>query len=302
MRLLCRRAGDPDRVGDEDPDQHDRVDQRDRVLQRQGQGVDGRDREERDLDPVRTLEADLGSRLLLQGAPLRGGERSRRLPGTETADLVPGQEDDHRPPDPDQQPVGAGHVRERERARGRVGVAAGRGARGAELLHGVPRLRGEHEIDRVLGQHRDEGEHRDREAGGDVQLRDLRGPGEEERGPHDRHPEQERLERVGQRRVGEPQDDGGDRDRARRREVDALPGGMDVVEVVVEGRHTWFLAGRCGRPRGSRRPPGREPSTGPAHGPGTGRVLVRGLVTYSPAVGLGGRFFRATMPSFSMSA
>ena len=101
VRLLGRRAGHADRVEHEDRDEDQRVEQRDRVLQRQGQRVDRGDGQEGELDRVAPVERDALPPLHRGGAvPL--------------ADLVPGDEDDHRPADADQQPVGAGHVGEGE--------------------------------------------------------------------------------------------------------------------------------------------------------------------------------------------
>ncbi len=121
------------------------------------------------------------------------------------ADPVPRDEHDHGPADPDQQPVGARHVREREPARRLLPAAGRRQAGRTRGLERVPALPREDEVDRVLGEHGDERQHGDRQAGGDVELRDLRRPRQDERGPHDRQPEERGLERVRQirgRRIG----------------------------------------------------------------------------------------------------
>lgn len=88
--------------------------------------------------------------------------------------LPGGQEDDERPPHADEQPVAAGHVGERERC---VLVWVGTG------------LEGEREVDRVFGEHGDERQHGQREAARHVDLERFGPPGHEERGPHDRDPE-----------------------------------------------------------------------------------------------------------------
>ena len=87
----------------------------------------------------------------------------------------------HRPPDADQQPVAAGHVGERERR---------------ELLGVLARLLGEREVDRVLGEHRDQGEHGEREALRHVELERLRRPGEQERRAEDGEAEDDRRHDV----------------------------------------------------------------------------------------------------------
>ncbi len=62
--------------------------------------------------------------------------------------------------------------------------------------HGRAALPREHEVDRVLGQHRDQREDREREAGRDVEPRDLGRPRQQERRADDREPEQQGLEGV----------------------------------------------------------------------------------------------------------
>ena len=130
VRLLGRRPRDAHHVRDEEPDQDDRVEQRDRALQRERQRVDGRDGEEGDLDRVRPVELDLVVERSLVAVGLGDPAHPPR-----------GQQHHQRPADADQQPVAAGHVGQRER-RVLVGVLA--------------RLPREHEVDGVLGQHRDQ--------------------------------------------------------------------------------------------------------------------------------------------------
>ncbi len=218
VRLLGRRPGDPDRVEHEDRHEDERVDQRDRVLQGQRQRVDGRDRQERDLDGVGALELDRS-------------EHRRPVPRPEEGD-----EHDHRPADADQEPVGAGHVREREGARALAGVA-GRLAGLAELRERLAALEREHHVDGVLGQDRDEREHGDRQPGRDVELRGLRGPRQDERGAHDREPEEQRVETAPDVDVRETQHEPRDRDADREDDPEPLAERMDVLQLVAELGH-----------------------------------------------------------------
>ena len=78
-------------------------------------------------------------------------------------------------------------------------VRAGGGTPGRTLVRS-PALRGEHEVDGVLGQHRDQREQREREPGRDVELRHLGRPRQQERRAHDREAEQHGLE--GMRQLG----------------------------------------------------------------------------------------------------
>ena len=99
-----------------------------------------------------------------------------------------------------------------------------------ELLERVAALDGEDQVDRVLGQDGDEGQHRDGQAGRDVELGDLGGPGEEEGGADDRQSEEGGFERIGQMGLGEPQ-------------VDARYAGSRRGR----GRECVAAAGECGR-------------------------------------------------------
>ena len=83
--------------------------QRQRVERRDGRGTRSRPR--------------CGSRSSAMLADRRAASRAPRA----VARPVPGDEHDHRPADADQQPVGAGHVGERERARRRVPALEGSG-------------------------------------------------------------------------------------------------------------------------------------------------------------------------------
>ena len=111
-----------------------------------------------------------------------------------------------RPPDADQHPVGAGHVRQRQRARGRAALVRRAGPLGGVDLPGLP---AEDEVDGVLGQHREQRQHRQRQPGADVDLRGLGGPRQDERRPDDRDPVDERGQRRGELGVGETEVGGG---------------------------------------------------------------------------------------------
>ena len=195
MWLRGRRLGQPAHVQPEQRDEHDRVEQRDRMLQRQRQRVERRRRQVRDLDGVGTLEPDAGER------------RLRGLDPAPAARPVPGDEHHAAPPEADQQPVGAGHVGQRQRARRRQAGLVARARRPVEP-HRLAALPGEDEVDGVLGQHRDQREQGEGESRRDVELRDLRGPGQDERGSHDREPEEQSLDTVGQMRLGPAEPEG----------------------------------------------------------------------------------------------
>ena len=184
VRLLRRRAPEPEHEHHEDADEDDRVDERERALQRQGQRVERRQREERDLDRVRAFERDVG--VELAGVPVLAGD-ARHPPRRE--------QHDHRPADADQQPVAAGHVGERER-RVLLGVLAG--------------LVGEREVDGVLGQHRDEGQHGEGEALRHVELERLGRPGEQERRAEDGEAEDDRCHDVAEAGAREPGEHSGE--------------------------------------------------------------------------------------------
>ena len=97
-----------------------------------------------------------------------------------SASHPPGAEQDHqRPPQADQELVAPGHVGQSQWAV--LGGLPGLG----ELL---ARLHGEHEVDRVFGEDRDQGQERQGESGRDVELDDLGRPGEDEGGADDCHP------------------------------------------------------------------------------------------------------------------
>jgi hypothetical protein len=217
-------ARDPHGVEDEDRDQDHRVEQRHRVLQRQGERVDRGDRQERDLDRVLAIELHASPVLPLDD-PALGAEPPER------------DEHHHGPADADQQPVGPGHVGQRQRAR-RLGAAVQRQARRAGLRERFAALAGEHEVHGVFGQHRDQRQDRDREARRDVQLRHLGRPGQQERGSHDGHAEQQGFERMCQLGVGGTQDDRRHAEQHGDRDGDLGASWMNVVEIVTKGRHS----------------------------------------------------------------
>ena len=146
MRLLCGCARQPQHVHEEQADQHDRVEQRDRVLQRQRERVERRDPEERDLDRV-------GSRpgaISLIGAGGRSPARFRdRYQAMNTTELHP------MPISSRFAPVMFASAREQGDAR--PGSPIGHEA--PYCCDRLPALPREHEVDRVLGEHRDQREH-----------------------------------------------------------------------------------------------------------------------------------------------
>ena len=96
---------DAPRVRAEQGHEDHRVDQGDRALQRQGQRVERRHPQESELDRVVSGERD--------PFPTAAGRDPSCL-----AQPIPRDEHHHRPADADQEAVGAGHVRQREVARG----------------------------------------------------------------------------------------------------------------------------------------------------------------------------------------
>jgi len=107
------------------------------------------------------------------------------------------QQRDQGPAQPEQQPVGAGHVR---RGVGDVGRVVP-GGEGVEQVH------------RVLGQHGDQRQNGDRQPAGDVDLRGLRRPGQQETRRHHRGAVDHQLHhRIGGQPAG-PQHDRGHRER-----------------------------------------------------------------------------------------
>ena len=140
-------------VDDEDRDEHHGVERRDRVLERQGQRVDRRDGQERELHRVRPVERDALPPVARSAHPSRRRIRyqatnttidqpmpiSSRLAPVMLASASPHGDSFHAPG---------------RRKAGRPG-----------RLERVPALPREDEVDRVLGQHRDQRQHGDGEAG-----------------------------------------------------------------------------------------------------------------------------------------
>ena len=80
--------------------------------------------------------------------------------------------------------------------------------------HVGARLSRKDDVDGVLGQHRDEREHGDGQAGGDVELRGLSRPGEQKGGTDDGGTEGDGVARMAQRDRRHPHDDRRQRDRS----------------------------------------------------------------------------------------
>ena len=131
---------------------------------------------------------------------------------------------------------------------------SGRARRVAGRLVGLTALPREHEVHRVLGQHRDQREHRDRETGRDVELGGLGRPRQQERGAHDGEAVDQGLDRVGEFGVHQPQVDGRQGDGHRGGDADHLAGRMRGMQLFGECRQR-----RSGRETG---PGSAEPITG----------------------------------------
>lgn len=169
-------AGDFPEVEPEEPEQREPQQQRDLPRRGDHERDDRGDRQEPELDPVGRVQRQLADRLA--GAPLRDRETD---------------EHDQRPAETEQQAVRAGHV--------------GRGV--GDVLGVRPGGVSEVEVDGVLGQHGDDGEDRDRQPAGDVDLGGFGGPGEHERRGDHSHPEQQQPDDRARGRAGEAQGEGG---------------------------------------------------------------------------------------------
>ena len=167
VRLLRRRARDADHEHDEDADEDHRVEERERALQRQRQRVERGEREERDLDRVRAVELRPRCRARPCSRCLRAMRVIRHAASSTTIDQ-PTPISSRLPP---------------------VMLAS---ASGAYFSGSSPAFAREREVDRVLGQHRDEREHGEREALRHVELERLGRPGQEERRAEDGEPEHDR--------------------------------------------------------------------------------------------------------------
>ena len=143
-----------DGVGGEQQDQHDAVDRSDRAAQRQAERVDrGRAQE---------------------------GQR-QRAGAVQAKDAAaadePGQDGDGRPAEAQQESVGAGHVRDRVRGERRIGAG----------------LVGEDDVDGVLGQDGQQGDHGQGEGARDVVFGGFGGPRNGEGSADDGDAEQQRC-------------------------------------------------------------------------------------------------------------
>ncbi len=158
---------------------------------------------------------------------------------------IPRDEHHHRPAETDQQSIRAGHVRERQVARGFRSAPGERRTCRVELV-GVPALRREDEVHGVFGKDRDQREDRDRETRGDVELRRLGRPRDRERRPHDREAVEQREHgrcRVEAREAGQER---GDREQRSGRQREALAAGVYVDQVVRHGHQGRVMRGRKG--------------------------------------------------------
>ena len=199
LDLLDVAPEDDRDVGDVQPHQNERVQGVDPAAERDEESPRRRQEEERDLEGDVAIERDgVGERP--RPIPDRG---IRGRPG-----LVDGEEGDPGPPQADEDPVGAGHVRD-----GEVGIVTGPGEAlpvrvyrrlwevcdpihepGREPGTGLRRraagagVEREQGVDRVLGGHREHREHRDRKGPRDVLLGRLGAPRQEKGGPEDGDP------------------------------------------------------------------------------------------------------------------
>ena len=171
----------------------------------------------------------------------RGDELSRTRP-------FPGEEEDHGgPADAEQQAIGAGHIGQRELILAR------------DALAGLP---GEQQIDRIFGQHGDEGNEGHCERCRDVVLRRLGAGRDQEGGGEDAEAEDGDLELGGDGDAAKPDDQRGQAERDGRKEqrpgraefhpshptqvsgkgrAPALSGGLAVADASVPlaaGSHT----------------------------------------------------------------
>ena len=104
------------------------------------------------------------------------------------------------------------------------------------------------EVDGVFGEDGDEGEERDRQRPGDVLLRGLGGPREEERGGDDRGAEEDELDDGGDLDAGDAHDDGGRGDeQAEADAADECRGHVDSFNVPQPGRTSDATSGRRSR-------------------------------------------------------
>jgi hypothetical protein len=156
--LLGRQAGDAPHVKAEHGSEHGHVDQAQVALEGQHERIKGRRQQHGQLQAVALLELDVAA-----------------------AEAEIGQGDHQRPGDADEQPVRPGHIGDGVAGVGRV-------------LGGEP---GEAGIDHVLGQDGDQRQQGECEALREVELDRLGRPRQQEGGPHDGDPVDERPHRIG---------------------------------------------------------------------------------------------------------
>jgi hypothetical protein len=156
VRLLDRLPEERADVQREDREQHHRVHDRERAFDRDQERVQRREEE------------------ILELSRLRGQQLDLALPA---ARFGPHDEDERRPADADEEPVRARHVRRRVADVGRVAC----------------RFPGEIQVDRVLGQHRDDRQDGDREAARDLELGELGRPRQQKCRREDRRAGCQRL-------------------------------------------------------------------------------------------------------------
>ena len=156
--LLGRDAVDEHQVGHVERQQHGRVHQPERALEDDPHEVEERGHQSHDLGRVLLLEVDRGPAVARVAAAVGVGV----------------DDPDHRPAQAGQEPQRPGEVGGHQRD-----VA-------------IPRDDG---FDRELGQHLDPGEQREGESLGDVELRGLRAPGDEEGAQQHGREGPQRLER-----------------------------------------------------------------------------------------------------------
>ena len=156
-------------VEDVEPDEERHVEDVDPAAQRHEERPERRRQQEGDLEADVAVERDgvfQEARAVLHRGVAVGARAEHR------------EQRDARPADPDEDAVGAGHVRDRE--------VAGLDALGRAGEHaGLPGVEG---VDGVLRRDREHREHGDRERPGDVLLGGLGAPRQEERGAEDPHP------------------------------------------------------------------------------------------------------------------
>ena len=179
---MDRRAGETDHVPKEQHAEQDRVLERDASLGDDDERIQRRDDQNADVerDPARQRQFGLGA-VVGATAQISPGVTRSGFDQLARARRLPGEEEDHgRPAHAEQQAVGAGHIRQRQ-----VGLL--REPRERHRVRRVlPRLVGQEQVDRVLGQHGDERHQGDRQRRRDVVLRRLGAGGDQERRRQDR--------------------------------------------------------------------------------------------------------------------